>query len=149
MSRDPKSDGVNGDARERLRALVAATFADASKPYTVDDVAAELKIHRDQVNELAPWDRAELDPSNSDVYRVELEGDPVEWEFRDSPDYYDGEGRRRDADADVLNDEHAPKLVKPAYARVDLRARSKAEAETAALATHPGFHTVISLKIAE
>lgn len=115
------------------RSRVALTFADNTKPFDVDGVAEELGLPREVVNLAAPWDRAELDASNSSVYRVELEGDPVVWDHRDSPDYFDDDGNPQ-------------QVVKPAYARVDLRARSDDEAQAAALATHPGFHTVRSVE---
>lgn len=82
---------------------------------------------------MVPWAEAVLDPSNSDLYRIELEGEPVPWEHRDSPEYFDDEGEP------VL-------VVKPSYRRVDLRARSMDEAKTAALALHPDTPKVLTAK---
>lgn len=118
------------------RTAVAVAFATNDTPFDVDGVAAHLGLPREVVNLAAPWDRAELDDTNSDVYRVELEGDPVTWAHRDAPDYFDEDGKPQE-------------VVKPAYARVDLRARTQDEAEAAALATHPGFHTITSCTVAE
>lgn len=85
------------------------------------------------------WEEAILDASNSDVYTVEMSGDDVEWEFRDRPDFWTKDGKRRDG-------EEAPKLVAPATGTVTLRARSPQEARAAATRSHPEYHTVESVK---
>lgn len=85
------------------------------------------------------WEDALLDASNSDLYEVSMVGDDVEWVFRDGPDYYDEDGNPRDGDS-------APLRVAPAFGIVQLRARSKQEAQAAATRAHPEYHTVSSVK---
>lgn len=128
---------MTDDSQARIR---DAFNADGTA--TVDTVASALKLPRDLVNEHAPWAKAELDGSNSKVYEVELIGPQTEWEFRDHPDYYDAQGRPRTGRRD-----DAPKVVRPAFCSVLLRARSRDEAEQAALATHPGYHTVRNVEV--
>lgn len=82
-----------------------------------------------------PWEEAILDASNSDLYRVEMSGPEVEWEFRDRPEFYDSKKRRRDG-------VEAKKLRRPAFGVVTLRARSVQEAQAAAIRSHPEYHTV-------
>lgn len=133
---------------------------------TVDTVASLLGLHREAVNAQAPWHRAELTLENADQYEVELVGDECEWDFRPLADsytedgeprggYYDDEGRprtgKRKVDAkgnetDELEDGHAEKVVAEARASTRLMARSKDEAVSAALAMHPGYHTVAGCK---
>lgn len=91
----------------------------------------------DQRNKV--WEEATLDASNSDLYEVVMVGDEVDWEFRDAPDYYDAKGNRRDG-------VQAPKRRAPASGVVLLRARSKQEAQAAAVRTHPEYHAVESVK---
>lgn len=86
-----------------------------------------------------PWESAELDASNSQLYEVHMAGDDVDWEFRDAPDYYTKKGLRRDG-------VDAPKLRKAAFGVTRLRARSVDEARAAAIRTHPEYHTVESVK---
>lgn len=138
------------------RARILAAFGQTGA--TVDTVAEKLGLHRDAVNEEAPWHAAELTTENAAVYDVELTGDDCEWDFRDQAEsftddgeprggFYDGQGRPRTGargDDGKLLDGHAEKVVRPAYVRVTLLARSQDEAEAAAFATHPGHHTVKS-----
>lgn len=85
------------------------------------------------------WEEAVLDASNSDLYEVTMKGDVVAWEFRDAPGYYTKDGKRRDG-------VEAAKREAPAVGVVQLRARSKQEAQAAAVRSHPEYHTAESVK---
>jgi hypothetical protein len=82
--------------------------------------------------DLIPWELAELDDSNSDVYTVVLTGPETEWVAR----------------AGVNEDEDGvpQPFTAPAKATVTLRARSSGEAKAAALRTHPDYEAVESVK---
>lgn len=74
------------------------------------------------------------------LFRVTLQGPPVEWEWREAPDYYTKDGKRRDG-------VEAKKLVKPAMCFVELQADDEDAAKLVALRREidAGYTEVVSV----
>jgi len=75
------------------------------------------------------------------LWRVELEGDKVEHEFRIAPDYFDKDGKPRTGEKDG-----APKLVKKREGWCELRALDRDHAVMMALSNNPDYSKVVSVK---
>lgn len=73
------------------------------------------------------------------LFRVWLEGPETEWEFREAPDYYTKDGKRRDG-------QQAPKVVKPAVGFSELYAPDADHASARAVRANPEYHKVVSVE---
>lgn len=73
------------------------------------------------------------------AWRVYMEGVEVEWEFRDAPDYYTRDGKRRDG-------EEAKKIVRPAVGIVELQAEDEDHARAIATRANPEYHKIVKVE---
>lgn len=73
------------------------------------------------------------------AWRVFMEGPEVQWEFRDAPDYYTRDGKRRDG-------VESKKIVRPAVGVVELRAQDEDQARAIAIRANPEYHKVVSVE---
>jgi hypothetical protein len=95
--------------------------------------------------EQVSWEKAELDASNSDVYRIEMTGDEVEWVARPGVNL-----KKVGVDPDTGEDVLEPQPWRDvARGIITIRARSEKEAEVWAIRRHPEYHTVESILLVE